>query len=666
MKRMKGLTVFCTAALLFSACSNSVDVDVSGTEPSETAPVEEVEVRAQDDFYRYVNGDTLANAEFDYGNGFAANALDDTAVMESVHAMISDVAAGSGYETGTEEYIVQKLFDLYLDYDFENAGVPEELDQLFHEIDDVDSIDEFLLLDARISSEYDVPNTLNLDVNINLHGQYDAVLTFELVDHILDVDLSSLSESYDSLDTIRDNASKYLQAIGHEEEEADEIGTDLAYIALDLYNAVGEDQYDNDSAQYFQLYSRDQIDEILANVDLDAYISAMNIDTGYADEFGIYSPDQLMTLNEILTDENLPALKAAAIGRVMIAYSDFVYSGYDSLHTFATFSYNDPEENAEDAIMEEFGVLLDPIYAERFYSEETDEALRDMCEDIREQYRILITQADWLTEGTREGLLDKLDNMLVVTGMDAERLDPSTTGSLDYTNYYTLYRSLRTLGHESVNSQLNEPIDRTVAGMRMYEVNACYIPNLNTITITIASASEPFFCVDGDYYENLGSLGATIGHEMGHAFDSNCILYNSEGVYDPSWIAPEDMEVLEQRNEQAVRYFEDNFVVFGIYHVDGEQTLGENYADLGGLESIVNIPQTDEQRRTLFEAYARSWCSKVVADVLINQIAYDVHSPYWIRVNAMLSTLDVFYETYGVQEGDGMYIAPENRISRWY
>ena len=149
-------------------------------------------------------------------------------------------------------------------------------------------------------------------------------------------------------------------------------------------------------------------------------------------------------------------------------------------------------------------------------------------------------------------------------------------------------------------------------------------------------------------------------------YDSNCILYNSEGVYDPSWIAPEDMEVLEQRNEQAVRYFEDNFVVFGIYHVDGEQTLGENYADLGGLESIVNIPQTDEQRRTLFEAYARSWCSKVVADVLINQIAYDVHSPYWIRVNAMLSTLDVFYETYGVQEGDGMYIAPENRISRWY
>jgi len=68
----------------------------------------------------------------------------------------------------------------------------------------------------------------------------------------------------------------------------------------------------------------------------------------------------------------------------------------------------------------------------------------------------------------------------------------------------------------------------------------------------------------------------------------------------------------------------------------------------------------------MFEAYARSWCMKLVDESPINQIANDVHSPSWIRVNAMLSTLEAFYETYDVQEGDGMYIAPENRISRWY
>jgi predicted metalloendopeptidase len=153
---------------------------------------------------------------------------------------------------------------------------------------------------------------------------------------------------------------------------------------------------------------------------------------------------------------------------------------------------------------------------------------------------------------------------------------------------------------------------------------------------------------------------------MGHAFDSNCILFNAEGAYDPSWIAQADMDALEERNEQAKKYFEENFTVFGIYHVDGEQTLGENYADLGGVECICTLAKTNEDRIKLFESYATIWCEIASDDVIIDQIAYDEHSPSYIRVNAILSTVDAFYETYGISEGDGMYIAPEERISRWY
>ena len=157
-----------------------------------------------------------------------------------------------------------------------------------------------------------------------------------------------------------------------------------------------------------------------------------------------------------------------------------------------------------------------------------------------------------------------------------------------------------------------------------------------------------------------------IAHEMGHAFDSNCILFNADGFYDPSWIAEEDYQTLVDRNEAAISYFEDNFTVFGIYHVDGEQTLGENYADLGAMECVTSRCSTDEELMLLFENYARIWCEKKTDDAVINQITFDEHSPEVIRVNAILSTLDVFYEVYGVTEGDGMYIAPEDRISRWY
>ena len=219
--------------------------------------------------------------------------------------------------------------------------------------------------------------------------------------------------------------------------------------------------------------------------------------------------------------------------------------------------------------------------------------------------------------------------------------------------------------HDTVKS-LNEPVSRTDIFMPMQMFNACYDPSFNNITITVAITNAPFFDAKANYYTNLGGLGMVIAHEMGHAFDSNCILFNSKGEYDPSWINQEDMDTLLERNEQAVRYFEDNFIVFGIYHVDGEQTLGENYADLGAMECITSLTKTQEDREKLFENYATIWCELGTDESIINQIAYDPHSPALVRVNAILSTTEAFYETYDVQEGDGMYIAPENRISRWY
>ena len=200
----------------------------------------------------------------------------------------------------------------------------------------------------------------------------------------------------------------------------------------------------------------------------------------------------------------------------------------------------------------------------------------------------------------------------------------------------------------------------------MQVFNACYNPSLNNINITCAITNAPFFDVNADYYTNLGGLGMVIAHEMGHAFDSNCIVFNSKGEYDPLWIPAADMDNLVARNEKAVKYFEDNFTVFGVYHVDGEQTLGENYADLGAMECITSIAKTKEDRMKLFENYAYIWCEMSTDEAIINQVAYDAHSPALIRVNAVLSTLDAFYETYGIKEGDGMYIAPEDRISRWY
>ena len=126
------------------------------------------------------------------------------------------------------------------------------------------------------------------------------------------------------------------------------------------------------------------------------------------------------------------------------------------------------------------------------------------------------------------------------------------------------------------------------------------------------------------------------------------------------------MDKLLARNKKASEYFEKNFTVFGVYHVDGDQTLGENYADLGGMECVASLAKNNEDLQKIFSNYAVTWREKTLDTYVFELLEHDEHSPAVIRVNAILATLDEFYRAYGVKEGDGMYIAPEDRISRWH
>lgn len=669
MKRFKCLAVLTAMTVTlgsFAGCSG-----VSGEVTTETSVVEDIPsgpVRAQDDFYRYVNGEYLDNAEFEYGTGATASGLNTVDVNEQIENIVRDVVAGSGYRAGTEEYVIQNAYNCYMEYDFENAGVPEELQQAMQTIMNVNSINELLLTDARLNYElsgnFDI---IPIAIGTNVLRSSEHCIYFPQLTSMYGADFRDLEASYDSLDDVKIFISLVMQSMGYSKEDADELGQQAGYMVMEVYNNTDTEQFDAlRSEDYFQLYTREQIDEILTNVDLDAYLNEFGMDISGIEEFGIYDPGQLQAINDMFVEENLEVLKAVEISQFISSFGEFIYPSYDQLRQYSSTSYEALEDQAVTFVMRTLMAMTDPLYVEQYYTEEMDEALISMCDDIREEYRELITEADWLTEETRAGLLEKLNNILYITGASTHRADPSDYADLDYSDYYHFLMSYRRIGYQETIDSLNEPVDRTEAGMPMQTLNACYIPDTNTITICVAIMNAPQFDVDQDYFVNLGGLGMVIAHEMGHAFDSNCINYDQYGTYNPSWVSDTDRQVLEERNQQAIAYFEDNFTLFGVYHVDGELTLGENYADLGAIECISRIPETDEERMIMYESYATIWCEKLLDTSLINQLANDVHSPAYIRVNAILSAVDQFYETYGVTEGDGMYIAPENRISRWY
>ncbi|MBR2295513.1 MAG: M13 family metallopeptidase [Clostridiales bacterium] len=664
MKKFIGTFLICSLALpVLSGCVVEAVPDETETTPSVTEPIQGA-VRPRDDFYGYVNGDSLSDMEFGYGE-LSAGSFDQDYVVDQVKEIVLSVASGSGYETGTEEYVIKQAYDLFLSYDFESGEVPGDIDAMLHQIDDCTTVEELLALDAVLVRDYGINGIFNLSTGVDYLDSGRNILMFCQYDGIMEVSFKDLDDTYGPLNDLKTMGSAAMQAMGHDKESADEVGNEFGYMAMDIYNSTDMDACNCIMPyEYFQVMSREEIDSIFTNADITAYLSAVGYDLSYCTEFGVTDPGQLQGLNAVLTEEKLPGLKAWEMCRLIEKYRNFVAGGYESLKKYETVGYKDAEDLALDEIVQVFVAETDPLYVEQYYSEQMDAALISMCDDIREGYRDLISGADWLTEQTREGLLLKLDNIIYVTAADLERHDPYT--DLCYDDYYQLIRSYAAREKQEDMEELTRPADRKSVRMPMQMVNACYDPSLNNITITRAIMNAPFFDMEADYYTNLGGLGMVIAHEMGHAFDSNCILFDENGVYDPSWIAESDVETLEARNAEAISYFEDNFTVFGVYHVDGEQTLGENYADLGGMECVTSLADNSEQLQLLFENYARIWCEKIVDTALLDQLDTDEHSPAMIRTNAVLSTLDCFYETYGVTEGDGMYIAPGDRISRWY
>ena len=664
MKKVAVITV--TAAMLAGIVTGCTPTVIEPSE-SETSVVELGPARAQDDYYRFVNQDRFDTAEFEYGAQSVEMAFDNELIEEELNGIIEEVIAGSGYAKGSEEDLIKYAYDSFMAYDFENEPIPADLATVLDEIDNASSIEELLKVDAKLVRDYGMSGIFSVGPDIDPFDPQRNVMTFTPAAGMLNTSFEEIRDNAYAVDYVMDDAKVVLSTRGYDKDTAEQYGRELAYLTIDIYTATDMEIADAIFPyEYMKIVSADEVKAMLNNVDFDGYLTIIGFDTSKINDYCLSDEGQLKAINAILIDKNLNALKAMELAEVYGAYSRYIAPHFPQLAGRVGRSYDTIHDQAIDEVRMTMGSETDPIYVDRYYTPEMDKALRDMCDDIRAGYRELISGAEWLSEPTRKELLRKLENIIYVTGTNLERHDNSKYANVYGNSYYEFRVNYMRLGRKELIDSLNEPVSRTDLQMPMQMFNACYNPSLNNITITVAITNKPFFDVNADYYTNLGGLGMVIAHEMGHAFDSTCIVFNADAEYDPSWIPDADMQTLLARNEKAVKYFEDNFTVFGIYHVDGEQTLGENYADLGALECITSLCKTNDDRINLFESYATIWCEMCTDDCIIELIAYDTHSPAYIRVNAVLGTVDAFYETYDVKEGDGMYIAPEDRISRWY
>ena len=326
---------------------------------------------------------------------------------------------------------------------------------------------------------------------------------------------------------------------------------------------------------------------------------------------------------------------------------------------------------------------LNKLYVEQNITSDAIAYVNDMCEQFRTTFANRIARLDWMGNATKQRALQKLAAVHFIVGAPKDwdaglMLSPANMSGSAYDLLCAYQEAFWPL---ALNNLVGQPqmddIERCIfVDNSSWDANAFYTPGLNTVMLLGSNLLYPITDRQRADEYNYAVIGATtIGHELTHGFDNTGSMFDENG--QPfSMFTIADSLAYDKKMKQMISHFSSIKLTDNIY-IDGKKTLGENIADLGGLEMAIEIIDNKGKEKGLSRVerqahlknlllyFAQAWKSNRTLDFLLLQLAEDNHSPEKYRVNGQVNNIDVWYDIFGVTSQDKMYIAPENRIHIW-
>ena len=304
-------------------------------------------------------------------------------------------------------------------------------------------------------------------------------------------------------------------------------------------------------------------------------------------------------------------------------------------------------------------------YGEKYFGQEAKKDITEIVYQIIDTYKSRILNNDILEESTKQKAILKLSTMGVKMGYPDKVLP--IYDKLVFDEEASLYDIMHELSKIKVLdelSKINEPTNPARWAMPGHMVNACYDPFVNDITFPAAILQAPFYSLKQTRSENLGGIGAVIGHEISHAFDSNGAKCDENGNIN-NWWTEADMERFNLKIAQMVEQFDGIELPWG--RVNGSFIVSENMADNGGMGVTLEImsKMDNASYEEYFMNWAKVWCLKAKEEYLQLLLNLDVHGPSILRANIPPRNFKEWYETFNVTENDKMYIEPNKRVVIW-
>ena len=320
------------------------------------------------------------------------------------------------------------------------------------------------------------------------------------------------------------------------------------------------------------------------------------------------------------------------------------------------------------------GEAVGRVYVAKYFTPEAKAKMEALVGDLKVALAARIQRLDWMSPQTKAKALEKLSLLMVKVGYPVKWRDYSAL-QISPDDLYGDGERAAAFEWNRRLSRLNDPVDRTEWGMNPQTVNAYYNPLQNEIVFPAAILQPPFFDEHADMAVNFGGIGGVIGHEMTHGFDDEGRQFDGHGVLT-DWWTPEDAAKFTAQTKRLGSQYGAFEPVKGA-HVNGDLTMGENIADLGGLllaldaykVSLKGRPApvldglTGEQR--VFLGWAQVWRAATRDDYKRKLLVTDPHSPPEARVNGVVHNIDAWYQAFNVKPGDALYVAPDQRVRIW-
>ncbi|MGA0585833.1 M13 family metallopeptidase [Dyella sp. KRB-257] len=662
-----------------TAAATPSGIDLAGMDTSRPAG---------DGFFQYTNGTWLKNTPIpdDRSSTGAFLALYEKAQKRTAELIQK---AGEGNPApGSNARKIADYYAAYMDTDaIEQAGLAPLKPELTAIGDIKSRADLARVLGSRLRADVDPINATNFHTD-HLFGLF---VTQGLEDpsqniaYLLQGGLALPSRDYYLSDdaatkAIRDQYHAYVVALLKLAGDKDAQAEANTILALETRIAKAQtslvDSQDVHKAN--NLWSMADFAKKAPGLDWPAYFKAAGLDGVQA--IDVWQPQAIAGLAKLVGSEPLSAWKTLLRFHTLTrnatllpkAYADLAFGFFG--HDLQGIPQQRPRaKDAIDATSTDLGDAVGQIYVKDYFPASSRAEVETMVKNIVNAFDQRIDTLAWMTPATKAKAKEKIRTLRVSVGYPDTWRDYS---ALQIKPDDALGNHLRAEAAEYAHqkAKIGQPVDRGEWWMTPQTVNAVNLPLQNALNFPAAILEAPFFDPKADPAANYGSIGAVIGHEISHSFDNTGADFDAQGKL-ANWWTPDDLRHFEAAGQKLVKQYDGYEILPGL-HVNGQQTLGENIADVSGLTaalaayhaSLGGKPApvidglTGDQR--FFIAFGQTWRSKIRDAAARVRAATDVHAPAQFRAETVRN-LDDWYQAFDVKPGQTMYLDPAQRVKIW-